>query len=369
MEPVSEEGFRGVDLALFAVKNPLAQQWAPVGAGRGRRGDRLQQCLPLRPVRSARRSGSEWRPARGASDARGEPELLRSTDRRRARGARAAGAPAAPGRGDLPVRFRRGDRGARRARARRAPGTGRRHSAAAHRRRSGVRVQLHSADRPVRGERLHARGDEGRLGDAQDPSPARPARHGHRGARTRAGRARRGGTRVLRPPGRARIRPRKVAGVSRDRGRGRSRHDARADAARRRGARPGDGGPRARRPARSQRARVLRGLGQPAQGGGAQRRADRGALVGWRTRRRGERDARLPAHRGVRRNGVSRLAEAAGLAHGAGRTRTGRGGGARSGRRDGERARAGRTPGVHARGQVASLVAETGAAGARGRAR
>ena len=35
VEAVSEEGFRGVAIALFAVKNPLAQQWAPVARGAG----------------------------------------------------------------------------------------------------------------------------------------------------------------------------------------------------------------------------------------------------------------------------------------------------------------------------------------------
>ena len=35
VEPVSADAFTGVELALFAVKNPLAQQWAPVARAAG----------------------------------------------------------------------------------------------------------------------------------------------------------------------------------------------------------------------------------------------------------------------------------------------------------------------------------------------
>jgi aspartate-semialdehyde dehydrogenase len=35
VEPVSEAGFDGVNVALFAVKNPLAQRWAPVARAAG----------------------------------------------------------------------------------------------------------------------------------------------------------------------------------------------------------------------------------------------------------------------------------------------------------------------------------------------
>jgi aspartate-semialdehyde dehydrogenase len=35
VEPVTEAGFRDVGIALFAVKNPLAQQWAPVARAAG----------------------------------------------------------------------------------------------------------------------------------------------------------------------------------------------------------------------------------------------------------------------------------------------------------------------------------------------
>lgn len=37
VEPVSERGFDGVDVALFAVKNPISERWAPVARAAGAR--------------------------------------------------------------------------------------------------------------------------------------------------------------------------------------------------------------------------------------------------------------------------------------------------------------------------------------------
>ncbi len=35
VEPVTAEGFRGVEIALFSVKNPIARKWAPIATAAG----------------------------------------------------------------------------------------------------------------------------------------------------------------------------------------------------------------------------------------------------------------------------------------------------------------------------------------------
>src|SRR5258706_9059147 len=245
-------------------------------ARRGRDGDRPQQRVPV-PRRGAAGGSGDQRRAPGCpADADRQPQLLDHRDR-------AGAGPAPPrlrsrarGGRHLPGRLGRRLGGARGARGRGA-GRARGAAAGARGRAARVRVQRGAAHRPLRGQRLHPRGDEGGVGDAQDPRRARSGGDRDRGARAGAGRPLRGGQRPLRArpePGR---RARAVECLSRTARGGRSGPEPLSHTARGRGRGRGAGGPRTPRSLAGARPRILRRLGQPAQGGGAQRGPDRGA--------------------------------------------------------------------------------------------
>jgi hypothetical protein len=192
-------GVRGARSRALRGLEPAGREVGASGAGGGCGGRGQQQRLPLRRGGAAGDPGGERSAARGSARADREPELLDHRHRDGAGATGAGGEAAAAGGLDLPVGLGRGLRGARGTRARSARRT-RGRPTRARRRLAVVRLQRHSPDRSLRGERLHARGDEGGVGDAQDPRAAGPAGGLQRRARAGAGRSRRGRARRVRPP-------------------------------------------------------------------------------------------------------------------------------------------------------------------------
>ena len=244
----------------------------------GLRGDRQLVALPLRRRRAADRARGEPRRGRGLFQAQHhrQPQLFHRANGRGAEAAARPGEDPARRRLDLPVRLGRGEGGDGRAlepdQGHVRPGAG------------GRALQVHQADRLQRDppyRQVHGgRVDQGRVEDGRrDQEDRRPGDQGHRDLRPGAGlrRAWRGGEHRVRGASRRGGGPRDPARGAGDHGGRQARGRRLRHAGRMRGRlrdlhQPDPAGLDHR-----QRAEPVVRLGQPAEGRGAECRADRRA--------------------------------------------------------------------------------------------